>query len=304
VGASAEHLGAGSAFADVSSWRIVGVAGSDARRWLNDLVSAELSAVVPGRTVPALLLAPTGGIRAAFVVAEHDGELLLIQDPDQPAGAAELLAPYVLSSDVTLADRGGSLLILAFPGLDRVPEVPDTSGWTPSILGPGADLVAPAGERERIVADLGAGFAEAAAPELEAWRVRAGIPRVGLDTIDGDLPQEAGLDHAVAFDKGCFVGQEAVAKMRTRGHPRRLVLPVTAEAAVAAGDVVLAEGDETGSISSVALEGDRTYALARVRWADRDRPLRTASGVTLRRDLTGIGTPGISRGSRASGPGR
>jgi folate-binding protein YgfZ len=283
VGASAEHLAAGSAFVDVSSWRIAGVAGSDARRWLNDLVSAELSAVVPGRTVPALLLAPTGGIRAAFVVAEHDGELLLVQDPDQPTGVAELLAPYVLSSDVTVADRSGSLLLLAFPSLDRVPEIPGTSTWTPSILGSGADLVASPGERDRIVADLGEGFAQASSPELEAWRVREGIPRVGIDTVDGDLPQEAGLDHAVSFDKGCFVGQEAVAKMRNRGHPRRLVLPVTAEAAVAAGDVVLADGDETGSITSVARVGDRIDALARIRWADRDRPLRTTSGVTLRR---------------------
>jgi folate-binding protein YgfZ len=278
-----ERLAAGTAFADLSSERILAVTGSDARAWLNDLVTADLGGIGPGTSTPALLLAPTGGIRASFTAAERDGELLLIQDRRQPTSVSELLTPYVLSSDVTLTERSDAIVILAFPGLDRAPDVPDAEGWAPSVLGSGADLVAPAGERDGVRRALGAEYAEATVEGVEAWRVWAGLPRIGVDTADGDLPQEAGLDRAVAPDKGCFVGQEAVAKMRNLGHPRRLLLRVAAGAAVAAGDAVLADGDGTGSITSAVRVGDRTYALARVRWADRQRSLRTAAGVVLQR---------------------
>ncbi len=276
-----ERLAEGTAFVDVSAMRVIDVSGSDARTWLNDLVSADLSDLDPGSARPTLLLAPTGGIRAAFTVVPEEEALLLLQDPSQQPSISELLAPYVLSSDVTLADRTGELSIFAFPGLARPPEVAGARASAPSALGVGSDLLALGSERDRIASELEERFARATDDDAEAWRIAAGIPRVGVDTAEGDLPQEAALDDSVAFDKGCFVGQEAVAKTRNLGHPRRVLLPFTAEGQVGAGEAVRVDDEVVGSITSAARLADGIHGLARIRWADRARPLRTESGIAL-----------------------
>jgi folate-binding protein YgfZ len=277
----ADRLAEGTAFVDLSTWRAVAVSGSDARTWLNDLVSGDLDAIAPGRAVPSLLLAPTGGIRAAFtVVADGDG-FLLVQDPAQERSVGDLLAMYVLSSDVALLDRTGELAVLGFPGLEEPPVAEGARASAPSVLGAGSDLLAPATARDRIAAALGERFAIATPQDAEAWRVAAGIPRVGVDTAEGDLPQEAALDRSVAFDKGCFVGQEAVAKTRNLGHPRRVLLAFVADGPVAAGEPVFAGDAEAGSVTSAVSVGGGSRGLARVRWTARQGELRTAGGVAL-----------------------
>lgn len=216
-------------------------------------------------------------------MARPGRSLLLLQDPAQPRPALELLAPYVLSSDVRLEDRTQELALLAFPGREEPPAAP--GGWAsaPSVLGRGVDLVVPAGDRGRVLAALRGALEEASPDDVEVWRVASGIPRFGVDGEEGDLPAECGLDDAVSFDKGCFLGQEAVAKVRNLGHPRRVLLHLEAAGPVRAGEEVRSDGREAGAVTSAALHGGRWFALARVRWDARDAPLRTASGVALAR---------------------
>ncbi|HEY7667783.1 MAG TPA: hypothetical protein VIE12_06615 [Actinomycetota bacterium] len=276
-----DRLAAGTAFVDVSAMRAIGVSGTDARTWLNDLVSADLADLEAGGARPSLLLAPTGGIRASFTVIVRPDGLLLVQDRSQERSVLDLLAPYVLSSDVTLTDRAGELAAFAFPGLASPPSVAGAWSSAPSVLGRGSDLFAPIAEHARVMADLERDLVRASADEAEAWRIGAGIPRVGIDTAEGDLPQEAALERAVSFDKGCFVGQEAVAKTRNLGHPRRVLVALSTDDEVATGDPVVTDEGDAGSITSAARIGERTFALARVRWSDRDRAFRTRAGVPL-----------------------
>jgi hypothetical protein len=122
-----------------------------------------------------------------------------------------------------------------------------------------------------------------AAP-AETQRIRRGIPRVGVDTADGDLPAEVALDDLVSYDKGCFLGQEAVAKARNLGHPRRVLLRLGSDRPVRAGGVVTEDGAEAGVITSTApSSGGGTMALARIAWGHRDATLRTVTGVKLHR---------------------
>ena len=278
-----ELLRSGMAFADLSRWRIVAVDGSDAIDWLNDLVSAELSELRPRSARPSLLLSPTGGILAGFTVTAIDGTVLLIQDPLQPRRVAELLEPYVLSADVRLEDRTGSYAIFAFPGRTDPPIQASWVEWSaPSCLGAGIDLLAAEEHHDRLLDSLREGHVEAAVGDVEAWRIALALARIGVDTADGDLPQEAGLQRTVSFDKGCFLGQEAVAKMRNLGHPRRLVAALEGEGDVSPGEPVTAGDVESGVVTSVARVDGVSLALARIRWEHRDRVLRTAGGVELR----------------------
>ncbi len=269
-------------FADLSSWRKIGVAGAGAVEWLDDLLTPDLSGLGPHRAARALLLGPTGRIRADVTVAVAGGSVLLIQDPVQPDPIDRLLAPYVLSSDVELGDRTTDQCLFALPGHEALPDLPGAAITTPSCVGPGFDLTAPDNDRARLAASLSERFTVATGSQLDAWRIELGIPRFGIDALPEDLPQEGGLIEAVAFDKGCYLGQEAVAKVRNLGHPRRLLLHLTCGGPAAAGDPVLAGEDRAGVITSAAARPNGTIVLARVGWAHRDAELTTPAGVRLR----------------------
>jgi len=273
-------LASGSAFVDLRDWRKVGVAGAEARAWLNDLVSADVSGVGAGQARASLLLSPTGGIRAAFTVAPLGDGFVLLQDPLQPSSVQTLLTPYVLSSDVTLEDRSDALVVFAFPGRVATPAAPGTFS-IPSCTGAGGDLLAPVEDVEAVRRSLSGDFAEAPPEALEGWRVATGIPRLGVDALTDDLPFEGGMGTAVAFDKGCYLGQEAVAKVRNLGHPRRLVVHLAADGEVSPGEVVESDGRPVGEVTSAWAGGGRSLLLARVRWEGRDAALHTAAGVAL-----------------------
>lgn len=243
---------------DLEGWTLTEVRGAEAEGWLNDLVTASIEGISDGEAVRSLLLSPTGRIRADFhVLRSPAGEgFLLLQGPGQPDAVASLLTPYVLSSDVELAaaDPTG-LLVTPRPG----------PGWTATRGNPG-DAV-PVG-----------------AEALEAWRIRHGIAGFPIDLDADSLPAEAGLDAEPVIDraKGCYLGQESVARVRNLGHPPRVVLAVRADEPLHPGLAVLAEGARAGTVTSVEPDGG-SWAMVRIRWGARRADLTAAGGVVLER---------------------
>jgi folate-binding protein YgfZ len=270
-------------YADCSSWRKVAVSGTEALQWLNDLVSADLNRLAAGEGRRSLLLGPTGKVRASFQAIRLAGDsALLVQDPTEPSPIDQLLAPYVLSSDVALEDRTEALALFAFPAAQAPLEVPAGTWIRGSCLGDGGfDLLVDAADRAAVLEALPGGIQAAGREALEAWRVTSGFPQVGRDATADDLPMEAGLQDAVAFDKGCYLGQEAMARVRNLGHPRRVLVRVETDAQVSAGDPIFVDGEQAGAVTSAVMVNGRTVALASVRWAHRDGPLRTKEGAEL-----------------------
>jgi len=239
----------------LDGFRVVEVTGPDAAAWLQDLVTANVQVLEPGEAVRSLLLGPTGRIRADLQVLRAPGGFLLVQALDQPIPIADLLAPYVLSSDVAMRDVSQPELV----------AVPRSGSWR--FAARGEDLV-PVG-----------------AEAVEAWRVRRGSARFPTDLDEESLPAEAGLDDEVTIDrtKGCYLGQESVAKVRNLGHPTRVIVSLRTDGPVRIGQAVLAGDVETGLLTSVDVTGETIATLARVRWDAREADLRTAGGVPLRR---------------------
>lgn len=239
---------------DLDGWGATELRGQDARRWLNDLVTASVESLPPGETVRSLLLGPTGRIRADVHIARWNGGFLLLQGPGQPVPIGTLLDPYVLSSDVELTPG-------PFDGLAVTPR-------------PGPRWLIRSDDSDRM---------RVGAEAFEAWRVRHAIPGFPADLDVQSLPAEAGLDEEPVIDraKGCFLGQESVARIRNLGHPKRLVLPVVAEGSVHIGEGVFSTGADVGIVTSADPAGPA--AFVRIRWEARDSGLTTGDGVALRR---------------------
>jgi folate-binding protein YgfZ len=267
--------------ADLSDWRVIAVSGSEGHGWLDDLVTADLRGLERGQARRSLLLTPTGAVLASFTVTPWEDGLLLLQDGAEPRAIDGLLARFVLSSDVRLEDVTGRYAVLAFPS-ETAPRTA-AEGIAPSPFGTGWMVLGPIAERERLASIDGGSARPIEGDELEAWRIEAGVVRVGVDTAETSLPEEAGLLDAVAFDKGCFLGQESVARVRNTGHPRHLVVTLESDDALMAGEPLLAEGEAAGEVTSAVRREATTYAVARVAWDRRDAELSSARGVVVRR---------------------
>jgi tRNA-modifying protein YgfZ len=270
----------GHAYLEHTDVSLTVISGADARSWLHDLVTADIATLEKFQTRPSLLLSPTGKIRATFHVLGLESDFLIAQPADQPVPVGTLLAPYILSSDVAL--ETSSLRLFSVPGPRAIPPW-ISQRWRPGIHDDGIDLLVAendvSGTRERFA---GSGFVGVGPAAVETVRIRRGIPRFPVDLDEDSLPAEADLEQAIDFTKGCFLGQESVAKVRNLGHPARVVLALRSAEPAGAGERVLVGGDEVGIVTSAAPIHGGSAVLARVRWAASRPDLRTASGTALR----------------------
>jgi folate-binding protein YgfZ len=255
---------------DRSPWGLVVVSGPDATSFLQAIVSQDLDPVDDGETVASLLLHPQGKLDVAFRATKRGdgrdrGDVWWL-DTDAAFGPhlAEALGRYKIRVKVEIEDRTaqtGLVTVLA-------PAQPDVSAVDCiTVPGPlGVDVVGPIDHVRALLAQ----FPAATADEFEARRIEAGIPKLGVDVDDSTIPQEAHLEvDAVSFTKGCFIGQELVCRIDSRGHVnrflRRLSLPGTS---VPPSGAEVARDDKVGGniTSATTVPGeDRIVALAMVR---------------------------------------
>ncbi|MGZ8651673.1 MAG: CAF17-like 4Fe-4S cluster assembly/insertion protein YgfZ [Actinomycetota bacterium] len=260
-----EALDEGRGSVDLSEERMLVVRGADARGWLGDLVTADIATLGRGWSRRSLLLTPTGRIRADLWIAQiEDDAFVVLQARDQPEPVGELLRPYVLSSAVRLEDATDGLSVLVFPARQEIVAVRR------------GDL----GALERTMAERGTVLVDERS--YEVWRVGRGDPRMGIDFEAGALPAEAGLERLIDVTKGCFLGQESVAKVRNLGHPPTVLRHVRSETVVGPGSPVHAAGEVVGQVTSAA-PGRRggSVLIARVEWRAANAVLHDADASPL-----------------------
>jgi aminomethyltransferase len=232
----------------VDVWRLT---GPDHRDALDRIVSQDVGRLAAGEGRLALLLAPKGQFRARMAVCGGRDELLLLAPPGRGDALASGLATYLRFSRCTLAPAigGGSGLIVVGPGWReaaaaagadeatlsgggacRVGDGAPATLWLGhTFLGvPGAIAVTDAAALQGLEVSLIAADAVPAGREaLDLIRVRAGFPAWGAELTDTVLPPEVGLDgSAISYTKGCYVGQETIARMKTYGRPNRRLVSV------------------------------------------------------------------------------
>jgi tRNA-modifying protein YgfZ len=268
-------LAEGAGLVDRSDRDVVAVPGADRLTWLHSLTSQHLERLGDASGSEALVLSPNGHVEHHLVLADLGGTTWADTEPGAGAALVEFLQKmrFMLRVDPTLATPDRAVLSLVGPNapdvltaaglptpeheyavvaLERgfVRRMPPIGDGTATVF----DLVVPRGEVEAVADRLGAPLAGFAA--FEALRVEARRPRFGVDSDHRTIPNELQwLQTAVHLDKGCYRGQETVARVHNLGRPpRRLVLlhlDGVSEVLAEPGTPVLAGTREVGRVGSV-----------------------------------------------------
>jgi folate-binding protein YgfZ len=266
---------------------VVKVDGSDARKFLNGLITSDMAKVAPDRAAFAALLTPQGKIIADFIVAEAepaDGGGFFLDCPRALiATLVQRFNFFKLRAKVLIEDLSETLAVMAIWDGSASSDY-GLLYHDPRLLELGARMMLPPHLAPAAAKDLGAELVDAA--EYEAHRIALAIPRGGVDFVYGDaFPHETDMDqlNGVDFEKGCFVGQEVVSRIEHRGTARNRLLAVRyAEFAPEIGIPVQANEKPVGTVGSAARgRGLAMLRLDRVAEALAKGERLTAGGIAL-----------------------
>jgi folate-binding protein YgfZ len=262
--------------------------GDDAAEFLQGQISNDVLSLAVGTGVYAALLSPKGQMRADMrVLSTGDSSLLVLCVQNQQPPIRQMIDNFRIGFRFEIVDRGAESELLslvgprsrellatalgasATPGESENDNVTAENGLLAVTTLLGVDLLGPPEVLADAATSLESAGAVKAGPEAyELARIEHGVPRIGAEIDERTIPQEAGLnDRAVSFTKGCYVGQETVARLHYKGKPNRHLRGLTLEAPVSPGTPVTdADGRELGSVGGVAVSPARgVIALAILR---------------------------------------
>ena len=246
------------------------VSGPDAAEYLQGQLTNDVEALAPGDGQYAALLDRKGHMQADMrVLRPGAGEIWIDTEPEALAATRRHLEMYSIGRDVEVADVSGERAVLSLIG-PRSVEVAGTAALAPNaceaatVVGieclvagtrDGVDLVCPAAEGERLrQALLAAGAVEVSAAAAEILRIEAGVPRFGAEMGTETMPAEAGIvEDAVSFTKGCYIGQETVARLHYKGRPNRHLRGLRLSAPAEPGAALRLGEKEVGRLGGAAV---------------------------------------------------
>jgi folate-binding protein YgfZ len=250
-------LEAGTAWADLSHYNIVAVSGVDRLQWLHDLTTQFVSDLEPGLWKSDMILDARGHIEFQFNIVDDGQTSFLVLDPGYIDQLIEYLTKMKFMLRVDVRDASSEYAVLRAPGM-------------PNEIG-GPFALVPRAEVEEMKKTFGGVATQVGTWALDAERVAAGRPRIGFETDYKSIPNEIGVLHgAVHMKKGCYRGQETVAKIYNLGNPPRRIVMLHLDGSdvgfPAKGTAIENDGVKVGFIGTVARHHELgTIALAIVK---------------------------------------
>ena len=226
---------------------VLAVTGPDAEEFLQGQLSQDIAALTPGQSAWSLILQPQGRIDAFVRVTRQAADRFVLDTDGLLEQVITRLQRFMLRTDVTLEPLNWQCLAVRGPGAAEAGAVGEIIAPVPT---GGVDVL---GLAPAVLDDVATVDAET----LEAHRIRCGFPRMGVDIDDRTIPAEAEVvAFTVSFTKGCFTGQELVARMDSRGStaPRYLrLLSMEGRVDLAPGEqITSADGADIGTVTSAA----------------------------------------------------
>jgi tRNA-modifying protein YgfZ len=244
---------------------IIAVTGPDGAEYLQGQLTNDVEALAVGEGQYAALLDRKGKMQTDLrVLRIGEEEIQLDLEPEPLPRALKHLTMYSIGRDVSVADASTERALLSLVG-PRAVEIAGTAplreyGSQPTRIAgievvaagtrEGIDLFCAAADRERLLAALiDAGAVEVSAEAVEIVRVEAGVPRYGAEMDAGTMPAEAAIvEDAVSFTKGCYIGQETVARLHYKGKPNRHLRGLRLSGAAAPGAPLRLGEKEVGTL--------------------------------------------------------
>jgi folate-binding protein YgfZ len=239
--------------------------GAEAAEYLQGQLTNDIEALEPGEGCYAALLDRKGHMQADMrVLRLADDEVWVDTEAEALPAARRHLQMYKVGREVEVEDVSEARALLSLIGprsaeLSGAPPLPEYACEPLSVEGVeclaagtalGIDLIAPAADGERLRAALAEAGAEEVSPEaVEILRIETGTPRFGAEMDSSTMPAEAGIvATAVNFEKGCYIGQETVARLHYRGKPNKHLRGLRLSAPAKPGEALLAGEKEVGRI--------------------------------------------------------
>ncbi len=245
-----EALRQSAAWIDLSSRGKIRVTGEDRARLLHAMSTNNVQDLSPGNGVYAFFLSDKGRILADSYIYNLDESLFLDTEPETGLKLRDHLDRYIIADDAYLEDETDRWACLGIEGPESrtaaidlgvsVPDVPyGTRSWGSGFAAhvasagkQGVRVFVPIENRDDLVNRLeSAGILQASSEEARIVRIENGLPRYGNEITERYLVQETQAMHAVHSNKGCYLGQEIVERVRSRGQVHRLLAPVRIESA-------------------------------------------------------------------------
>ena len=250
---------------------VLRVRGAESLEYLQGQLTNDVEALAPGAGCYAALLDRKGRMQADMRVLNLGDEgVWLDLEPEATSAALAHLRMYSVGRELEIEDATDRWQVLSLIG-PRAGQLCGFEALRPEyaqrrrvwdgveVIGVGTrfgvDVLVAAGDAISIMGQLrSAGVAEVAEDAAEILRVEAGIPRFGREMTTVTIPQEAGInERAVSFTKGCYIGQETVARLHYKGKPNRQLRGLRLEHPAQDGDPVTFEGREVGRIGSAVV---------------------------------------------------
>jgi folate-binding protein YgfZ len=255
---------------DRSERGVLRVCGADAAEYLQGQLTSDVEALEPGEGQYAALLDRKGHMQSDMRVLRPAAEEVLIDTESEGLAAAlRHLQMYSIGREVEVTDVSGERAILSLIGprsaeLAGTAPLPENACEATAVAGierlaagtrDGVDLIAAAADAERLAAALReAGAVPVSAAAAEIVRIEAGVPRFGAEMGTETMPAEAGIvERAVSFTKGCYIGQETVARLHYKGRPNRHLRGLRLSAPAEPGAAVRLGEKEVGRLGSAAV---------------------------------------------------
>jgi folate-binding protein YgfZ len=249
---------------------IVVVSGRDATEYLQGQLTNDIEALEPGQGAYSALLDRKGKMQADMRVLRTADEVRVGVEPDTLGAVVRHLTMYAIGRDVTVEDHTSDLSLISVVGpasseLTGLPPLHSENDHAAATLegieallvrtDQGLDLVVPKTDGDRALGILAArGVAPVTEDALEIVRVESGRPRYGREMTAETIPQEAGInERAVSFTKGCYIGQETVARLHYKGKPNRHLRGLRLAATTEPGALVTLEERELGKVGTAVL---------------------------------------------------
>jgi folate-binding protein YgfZ len=248
----------------------IDVLGPDAAEYLQGQLTNDVEALAVGEGQYAALLDRKGHMQTDLRLLRVGAEAILLDtEPATKDVALRHLTMYSVGRDVQVVDSSAKRAFISVIGpraaeLAGTAPLPEFANEPITVAGvdalavgtrAGIDLLHPAAERERVVATLlGAGAVEVSAEAAEILRIEAGVPRFGAEMDASTMPAEAAIvDDAVSFTKGCYIGQETVARLHYKGKPNRHLRGLNLSAVAAPGAALRLGEKEVGTLGGAVV---------------------------------------------------